>query len=956
MKRVLTAAFALVLALPATAGYMIGDLPDRLDAASPDEFVPCLVALADRVDLEALNVYLKAQGADRDEMHYATVTRLQQKAKDTQGAIIARLDEMVREGSVERYESFWIFNGFAVYGKPAAVYELIGRSDVDYASTIPKAKLEEPVGPVQSAPSIESIEWNIRNVNAPAVWAMGYTGAGRIVMSLDTGVDGNHPAFSARWRGVTEPVGECWLSFLGYSFPTDTYGHGTHTNGTMCGASQTTGDTVGVAPEALWIASDALMAPDDLTAEIQSFQWAADPDGDPGTTDDVPDAINCSWWEPDLDSSVQCGSHAFFDAMMAAEMAGAAIVFSAGNGYAPGPSITAPKNRNVTLYDIFCTGALNSDSTIANFSSRGPSTCGGSGSYLIKPEISAPGVNVRSANPGSGYGTSSGTSMASPHVCGTVALLRQINPTLTTEEVKDAIYVTCTDLGTAGEDNDYGMGIIDAYAAAQYVISNIGQGFVEGIVDNGTNPIQGATVTIRDLNYQTTTDASGHYISIGDSMVSHYVVCEAFAYITDSALVAFGSRDTIVQNFTLVAVPSGTLEGTVTEAANGNPISNATLTLLGTPIAPVNTNASGFYQITNVPEGSYDLEVSHPFFQDDTANVVVTSGGTTVQDFALLPQPTYTGPDAYGYYAYDYSDTQYTQAPAYDWLDISGIGTPGPTGDDSRMQVTLPFTFTYYGTNYTTGWICTNGWFSLGSDPGTSDYSNSGIPDSDGPPAMIAPLWDDLNPNDGGNIRYYDDASNNRFIVQWTGVPHWGTGGGTPETFQAVLYDPAYYPTPTGDGEIILFYNDDWDQTDNTVGIENSSETIGIQYFLDGTYGSYAASLGASTCVKFTTDPPTTGVEDDEFATVPSAFALHAAYPNPFNPATTIAFDLPASSTVRLDVYNVLGQRVATLVDGELPAGVHDILWDASSVGSGVYFARITTGENTATTKMVLLK
>jgi hypothetical protein len=398
----------------------------------------------------------------------------------------------------------------------------------------------------------------------------------------------------------------------------------------------------------------------------------------------------------------------------------------------------------------------------------------------------------------------------------------------------------------------------------------------------------------------------------------------------------------------------------------------ATLKLAGDPYVTITDSVALFGDLSerSAPTPSFDTwaldvdgscPVGYPldvvvwfesdsgYFGYDTLNITVGAP----PDPTALP----TGPDAYGYYAYDLHDSLYTEAPVYDWFDISGIGTPGPTGDDSRMQVTLPFTFTYYGTNYTTGWICTNGWFSLGSDPGTSDYSNSGIPNSDGPPAMIAPLWDDLNPNDGGNIRFYDDAANNRFIVQWTGISHWGTSGGTPETFQVVLYDPAYYPTLTGDGEIILFYNDNWDQNDNTVGIENSSQTIGIQYYYDGTYEEHAAGLGASTCAKFTTDPPViVGVEDDEFATVPLAFALHAAYPNPFNPATTIAFDLPRSSTVRLDVYNVLGQRVATLVDGELPAGAHEILWEASSVGSGVYFARIVTGENTATTKMVLLK
>src|SRR5690606_18118712 len=93
------------------------------------------------------------------------------------------------------------------------------------------------------------------------------------------------------------------------------------------------------------------------------------------------------------------------------------------------------------------------------------SLCGGTGSLLIKPEVSAPGTNVRSAYPGGGYANLTGTSMASPHVAGAIALLKQFAPTLTGKQIKLALYNTAIDLGTPGEDNTYGTGLIDVYAA-----------------------------------------------------------------------------------------------------------------------------------------------------------------------------------------------------------------------------------------------------------------------------------------------------------------------------------------------------------------------------------------------------------------------------------------------------------------------------------------------------------
>ncbi len=128
-----------------------------------------------------------------------------------------------------------------------------------------------------------------------------------------------------------------------------------------------------------------------------------------------------------------------------------------------------------------------------------------------------------------------------------------------------------------------------------------------------------------------------------------------------------------------------------------------------------------------------------------------------------------TGPDSYGYYAFDSGDLTYGGAPSFDWYDIA---PPGPGSliteitdeDDVITTVNMPFGFQYYGTNYLRMSVCSNGFISMGIE----DYRfghNSGIPNTDGPENMIAGIWDDLDPSAGGNIYQWHDASNDRFII-----------------------------------------------------------------------------------------------------------------------------------------------------------------------------------------------
>lgn len=462
----------------AVGGYITPDLDTWLSRVPAEEYVSTVVMLTDQVDIAALNAELNEMNATRAYRHETVVRALMEKAQETQGDIIARLEEGMAEGSVKGYKSFWITNAVEVQARRGFLEELAARPDVGDMYIAYEIENIDPVAKREaSEQTIASIEEGLERINAPAAWARGYTGAGRLVSNLDTGVDGNHVALASRWRGLHEPYEECWFDpVTGTTFPFDSWGHGTHTMGTTCGYQVNTDDHIGVAYDAEWIAAgviDRVDIPTTIADAIDAFQWTSDPDGNPGTLDDVPDVSSNSWGI----SPIYHGSYLpdgacdqmFWSVLDACEAAGVVVVFAAGNeGNAAPYSIRNPANRAVDPYNSFCVGAIDGanygNDPIAYFSSWGPvpAECG---SQTTKPEVAAPGVNVRSAFPGGGYYYMSGTSMACPHVAGAVGVLRQADPNATTEEVKFALMSTAQDLGSAGEDNGYGFGLIDLNAA-----------------------------------------------------------------------------------------------------------------------------------------------------------------------------------------------------------------------------------------------------------------------------------------------------------------------------------------------------------------------------------------------------------------------------------------------------------------------------------------------------------
>jgi peptidase C25-like protein/flagellar hook capping protein FlgD len=389
----------------------------------------------------------------------------------------------------------------------------------------------------------------------------------------------------------------------------------------------------------------------------------------------------------------------------------------------------------------------------------------------------------------------------------------------------------------------------------------------------------------------------------------------------------------------------------------------------------VNTEASGSFTVEVDPNCLIGRTVS---FRLD----LTEAGGRETQAVTSIEigevdniDPTFS--TSMDYFAYDSFDTGYAEVPTYSWLEIDpqegGDGSVTLMPDDESESYALPFTFTYYGIDYDSLTICTNGWISFETTWMTL-FRNWNIPAAIGPYAMVAPFWDDLigvpymvndtlYHHDMRICRYYNE-SDNTFIIEWNECLA-RFDDATVEKFQIVLFDPAYYPTADGNGEIQFNYhtieNVDSGKNYATVGIEDHTQMNGVLYTYANIYPASATELQNEMAIKFTTDPPDDFVSSEDPEVIPDLPHLQGNYPNPFNPITTISFSLPESAQVEMEIYNVKGQLVRILAQDEYSAGAHEIIWNGKdeagkSVTSGIYYYRLNAAGTVQTRKCVLLK
>jgi subtilisin family serine protease/PKD repeat protein len=439
-----------------------------------NQWLDVYIALEKQLDYQAWNKTIGQQRISNEAKTKQLLAELRANARNTQGPLVAFLQS---RGAL-MIKSYYIANAVGCRIPYSLLPELGSRSDVKWIGENLPLLPTDNSNVVAAPPAPNGRENGLTAIGAPEMWAMGYTGYGGIAFTADTGVDPTHPAIKSKYRGFTVGDQQGWYNYNGSdSSPFDCDQHGTHVTGTIIGLDRETKDTIGVAFNAQWIGG-AILCGIGTEDNIGAFEWSINPDGDTATVNDIPHVINNSWYDPSL-SGLDCYS-VYVPVLEAMEAAGIAVIFSAGNeGPDPG-TITQPHNINISELNAFTVGALNANTAalpIAIFSSKGPSHCDGEGSIKIKPEVSAPGVNVRSCIRDGQYGLLSGTSMAAPHVSGAVLLLREAFPYLRGRDFKEALYQSCIDLGEVGEDNTFGMGIINVPKAFKY------------LVDKGNQPV-----------------------------------------------------------------------------------------------------------------------------------------------------------------------------------------------------------------------------------------------------------------------------------------------------------------------------------------------------------------------------------------------------------------------------------------------------------------------------------
>ncbi|MBL0061992.1 MAG: S8 family serine peptidase [bacterium] len=630
MKHVIFAALVLGIFVGIVSAAVISPNFDaELSRVAKDEFVSGIIILESPIDVRELDLSLHERGAKRAERYNEIYNALRVNARMTQPKFQGELEAGKELGLVEGYTAYWIENLFIVSAKAEFFNALRNRSDIMGLSENFEAVAIEPIRSEDSVSDDEifrrprnPLDDEFTTPGQDAIGAtrvnreLGITGHGVLVANLDTGVDGTHPALASRWRGLSATASAAWHDLLNQvptTFPTDGNSHGTHVMGTICGReiSGTDTTTVGGAPDAEWIACNAINQGVGNAFDndvINAYQWFANPDGDSTTLDDVPDVVQNSWGVNGGLGYVECWD-LWNATIVNLEALGCVVTFSAGNEGPNAQTMRSPAIHALSEVQMFSVGAaqvLDGDTPpfdIASFSSRGPSPCQGT---AIKPEITAPGVSVFSSVPGGGYSDGfSGTSMAGPHIAGVVALMREACPQCDAITIKEALLSTAIDegYGNVGNDNTFGFGFVDAFAAVQAVFN---LGFVQGVVTSAGQPIDSVTVSAEGSTRVEMTDATGAYrfpLSAG----TYTIRFTKFGYhpVTVAGVVVV-ENDTTFQDVSMTLSPMATVSGHVFDADN-NPLAGATVKALAVPVAPVATDIDGSYSLPLPTELTYTL-------------------------------------------------------------------------------------------------------------------------------------------------------------------------------------------------------------------------------------------------------------------------------------------------------------------------------------------------------------
>jgi len=297
---------------------------------NPGEFVPIRIEFKNNVNCYKLNQQFKDQQTDLKQRPKIVNRALKNQADNSQKQVLNFLKKNTL--SNDYYHPFWIINIIVAVVDPSIIKDLFQFSNIQSIKIENNKFIAHDDFEISetSNRTPNGVENGLIAINAPSMWALGYTGRGRLAYNYDTGVWPSHPAFSKRFIGNRYPMQQSWIGYFN-SFPNGSVqNHGTHTLGTIAGLVESTNDTIGVAFGSYWVANDfvtsTVQALPPIVNMIEAFEWALNPDNDTSTTDDIPDVINNSWRWYDGNDTIHCQGFVV-NLMNAIEAAGIANVF-----------------------------------------------------------------------------------------------------------------------------------------------------------------------------------------------------------------------------------------------------------------------------------------------------------------------------------------------------------------------------------------------------------------------------------------------------------------------------------------------------------------------------------------------------------------------------------------------------------------------------------------------------
>ncbi|MGH8015175.1 MAG: S8 family serine peptidase, partial [Candidatus Zixiibacteriota bacterium] len=879
-----------------------------------DSLVEILIILENSEFQKQLAVTSASNSITRAE-RIKSVTGQLQRFKSQGSDEVKRFLEANAVGEVR---NFWVLPAFSAVLSISKIEELAEFKGINLIVENAALSFEPPVES-SPAPSLStSVSTHLQMLNVPQLWSQGLTGRGRLICSFDTGVDVGHPALAAKWRGHMSALSSAWFSMAEpNALPNDNTGHGTHTMGVLIGSEGA--DTIGVAFDAQWITAGVIDQGRPLSSTISdilaAFQWVLNPDGNNNTTDDVPDVILNSWGVP-RGLFAPCDA-TFWTVIDNVEAAGIVTIFAAGNEGPGGKTMRSPADRATTPLNSFAVGAVDNNEVVGSFSSRGPSSCDTS---QHKPEVVAPGVNIRSSIRGGGYGFMTGTSMAAPFIAGLVPLIRQFNPDATVEQIKNAIILSCDDLGPFGDDNAYGYGLPDASRLLNFIpppsaatFNVINQVITENIspypgdqfhlrltlskLNGNVNSISGklravdlseATVTVDRANFffggigSSSIGIPDFEITFGEDLV-HGQLVDFCLELEDGAGNVF---DTLFFSLTAGMAPLGTI---------GNLLTNR-----------IDFSVSDFGQFGFGPNSIYNAG-GLGFRFDGGANVLYEAGIIVGRNQLLLSS---TIRDSLGNLnPSDFGVQQILKLGR----DADGADYFSSTMRDIYSSIMIPVTVvqktrTYnmsgqYGYVILEFWLknhtlenLTSMYFGFVAD---FDMGLSGDNQQYEPSQKLA--WTQNSAGQAVGIVGLQNVSG--FSYQTNSSPK---SGFTRQKQFELISTGNYSAIPSSDVDAMSIAKS---------GPFNIAPGDSLKIALALVIGSSTADLFGNAQTAQARYSMSTDI-GDESEIIPTEFTLHQNYPNPFNPTTSISFALEKKQAIKLTINNMLGQEVKTLYSG----------------------------------------